>query len=98
MKTKNNTKKKTIRRRKRRVSRSLKTITLSVDDNPIFTLCPGHVGIRAFNVALKNEGWVCDPVAKTEVAKEFWVQTRRGFYKRSEKTDKNAKPYTVMSW
>ncbi len=73
------------------------TTTLSVDEQPAFTLCPGHVDVKTFNKAKKNEGWIGDPVQESELKREWWVKNGTNFALARE-GQPGARPYTVMNW
>lgn len=80
------------------MSEELKTITIGDDDQPYFSLCPGHVDAATFNKAFSAEGWSSDARAdETDIEHEYW--TREGdHYKRSTQDDPNAEPFTVSEW
>jgi len=76
----------------------LKTITICDDqENPIFSLCPGHVDVDTFNQAHEAEGWSGDRVEQDRLSHDYWTQDGDTF-KRAEYPSPEAKPYTVMEW
>lgn len=78
--------------------KTIETITLEVmEDNPAWSLCPGHVNAKTFNKAYEAEGWEGDTVTKDDLKYEYWKRTRTG-YRKVEAGTKGAKPFTVMEW
>jgi len=77
------------------MSDDLKTITIGNEDQPLFSLCPGHVDSDTFNTAFVAEGW--SNGGEFDLAHEYWTQ-EGDYYKISEKSDPNAAPYTVSRW
>lgn len=74
-----------------------KTITLGQDE-PISTLCMGHVDFKTFNKAFKAEGWVDGLDSPEELSYEYWRPYKDGAWKPSTPTDKKAVPVTVVEW
>lgn len=78
---------------------SLKTITLvDASENPLVSLCPGHVDAKTFHEAFKAEGWD-DGDEPTDLAHEYWVQAP-GVWNKSPGPahPHNAQAVTVMTW
>lgn len=79
--------------------RKLKTKTL-VDrtENPVFTLCMGHVTTKVFNRAFRAEGWAPgDWISKDMLRHEYWRPMKNG-WRKSRRINPEAKKVTVMSW
>lgn len=80
------------------MTKRLKTITIGApDDNPLASLCPGHVTHGVWNKAHRAEGWHGDYVPANRLEKEYWIRAKKR-WKRSTKETKNAKPFTVLYW
>lgn len=79
----------------------LKTITLSPpgdDDNPMITLCIGHVDAATFTKAHENEGWEADPAQDSDLSFEYWKPLGNGSWSSSNKDAPGAVAVTVMEW
>lgn len=73
--------------------------TLSDDDeNPIWSLCPGHVDAEVFQEALTAEGWDGDPPIAEHLTHEWWGEKSDGSWVPAEETTPGAKAVTVMEW
>jgi hypothetical protein len=73
-----------------------KTITLSdSSENPVITLCPGHVTPKEFGRAFKAEGW--SESDAPEVRYEYWVKGKTT-WRKSLPRAKGARAVTVMDW
>jgi len=82
--------------------KTLKTMTLCIQDNPISVICPGHVNLKTFNRAFKAEGWSdIGDYEKVEYIYGVKIPARkRGEWKFKQvpPETKGAKPYTWTSW
>lgn len=78
----------------------LQTITVGADDdNPEYSICPGHVTPEVFADAFHAEGWdETDLMDAEDLAHEYWRELPGGGWKCSNVGDPEAKPVTVMSW
>jgi len=75
-----------------------KTTTLWYDrDNPSVSIMPGHVTVKEFNKAYRAEGWHGDDMVRSDIHKEYWRPLKKT-WKRSDETDKKAKPVSAMYW
>lgn len=75
------------------------TTTLSIgEDDPRWSLCPDHVDAATFNTAFLAEGWSDAGHSADELRHEYWVPTIGGGWKKSEKDDPRAQPFTVSDW
>lgn len=80
------------------MSENLQTITLiDENDQPTYSLCPGHVDARTFQAAFQEEGWSGE-CSDDELTHEWWVQNEDGGYERADLNTPGAKPYTVTEW
>jgi len=78
----------------------LETITLGgrhEDDDPTYTICPGHVDAKTFKKAWKKEGWSPSDTDQNELSYEYWIEGKKG-WKRSAPGVKGAVPVTVRGW
>lgn len=83
---------------------ALKTITLTIGDDPSHVVCPGHVDIKTFNQAFKNEGW--DSVGhykKDEISYIYAVKQEanangRFKFKEVAPNSPGAKKFTISRW
>lgn len=76
-----------------------KTITLFHGDDPVFSICLGHVTVEVYNKAFRAEGWGEDAVrSQEELRHEWWTKSPKG--RRWKKTGKggDAVPVTVSDW
>lgn len=79
--------------------KKLKTITICWRDNPVASLCPGHVDAKTFNKAYAAEGWKGnDPIEADELIFAWYREDSRGYYHACSHSAKGAKPYTVAGW
>lgn len=79
----------------------LKTMTLSDDEqNPIVSLCPGHVDAATFNKAFGAEGWSGGgELHDSELKHEYWRKSgKHGGWKKTTAADPESKPFTVSGW
>lgn len=78
----------------------LKTITLGDDeDNPNFSICPGHVSAAVFNKAFQAEGWADEGEHTDEdLRHEYLAPTKNDGWEKTEKGDPNGFPVTVSDW
>lgn len=77
----------------------LKTITLEVmEDNPEWTICPGHVDLATFNQAFQEEGWQDGDWEEDRIRHEYWAEFKPGSWKKSEQGAPGAVPVTVADW
>lgn len=86
--------------------KKLKTITLcDGGDQPIVSLCPGHVSGREFDRAFKAEGWSGDSVGN-QIEHGWWLKRSDGQFERVtsetklDRKNKNctARPFTASYW
>ena len=76
----------------------LQTFTLFHDDNnPLWTLCPGHVDAKTFNKRFNNEGWEGDGALPEDLKYEYAIREGVRFRKANE-GDPGAEPFTIMEW
>lgn len=78
----------------------LKTITIgAMEDNPDYSICEGHVDAPTFQKAHEAEGWEDGgDIESMDLKHEHWVPLENGAWKKSNSTDPEAKPVTVMEW
>lgn len=82
----------------------MKTITIvAKDENPIVTLCKGHVTATIFNKAFRAEGWAKgDWIHKNQLRHEYWRKSKKckgqWYWDMSKKQVKGTVPVTVMDW
>jgi hypothetical protein len=78
---------------------SLRTVTVgNEDDDPLFSLCPGHVTRIVFIRSFLKEGWWDEDMAVREALRfEYWKQVD-GLWEKSDINDTAAEPMTVMEW
>jgi hypothetical protein len=74
-----------------------KTITLGYQDNPIVSICMGHVTATEFNAAFKAEGWSSDWIRKETLKYEYRKKLKRS-WKRVDKNTKGAIKVTASYW
>lgn len=83
------------------MKKKIKTITLEVNYNPTWVLCPGHVAQKEFNAAFRVEWKSSGGYKQKDLTYEYWVikGSPKGLYcKRSNPGNPEAKPYTVTRW
>jgi hypothetical protein len=81
------------------MTRELKTFTLGLDnsEDPVISLCPGHVDFPTFDAAFGRE-WQGDPITKdSELRHEYWKRVGTNWEKCDEH-DPIALPMTVLEW
>lgn len=82
----------------------LKTITLTIGDDPSHVVCPGHVNAKVFNRAFKNEGWdSCGRYKVSELSYIYAVKKEKGkngrfSFKTVQPDFKGAKKFTICRW
>jgi hypothetical protein len=78
---------------------TLKTFTLGDDDdNPLRSLCPGHVDAQTFTKAWIAEGWDSEGTFDSgDLRHEWWVNNGET-WKVSTEGVPGAQAVTVMDW
>lgn len=79
----------------------LKTITLGPrgdEDNPMWSICKGHVDAKTFNTAHAAEGWSADDIDEDDISHEWWELLEDGGWQSSTKDNPRAEPVTVLEW
>lgn len=74
----------------------LSTETLFIGDDPVWVTCRGHVDIKLFNKAYKQE-WSGDGYTQKDLKYEYWKKTKLG-YTRSAPGKPGAVPLTIVYW
>ena len=80
-----------------------KTTTLGNEDEPTFTLFPGHVSMEVFNEAFKKEGWNNEDLVadEAELKHEYWEIDENNHHKYIRNAYPNLPnviPVTVLEW
>ena len=75
-----------------------KVITLGYDeDNPGWSIMPGHVSAKEFNAEFRKD-WSGDDIQESELKHEYWISNLDGSWWKSEKEVDGSEPVTVLEW
>lgn len=79
-----------------KMKRKFKTQTYGYQDNPSYSIYPGHVSAKEFSAGFRREGWEDSDLP--EVSHKWIIKTRRNRLKFVPEGTKGARRYTVMEW
>jgi len=75
----------------------MKTETLSIGDDPVYTILEGHHDAATFSKAMNAEGWDNAEIHPDDISHEYWVKEEDKWCP-SNKEDPKAIPVTVSPW
>lgn len=68
------------------------------DDSMDYSLIKGHVSDEEFNKVFAEKWHGGDPIEGDRISHEYWVESKDGSWKSSNKNDPKAVPVTVTDW